>query len=55
LDAYDDSKTEVKECNVVANDIKVDGAISFTADITPINPITVNIVRLEMGANAVQG
>jgi hypothetical protein len=55
LDAYDDSKTEVKECNVIASDIKVDGSISFTADITPINPITVNIVRLEMGANAVQG
>lgn len=52
IDAYDgESKVEVVECNVKAKDITVDGAITFTAEIKPINPITVNVVRLEMGAN----
>ncbi len=51
ISAYDDSLVEVRECKVEPKDITVNGQISFTADIDPINPITLNILRLEVGAN----
>lgn len=51
ISAYDDSLVEVRECKVEMKDITVNGQISFTADIDPINPITLNVLRLEVGAN----
>lgn len=53
IDAYSgDSKTEMVECGVQINDITENGVITFTADIAPINPITLNVIRFELGANS---
>lgn len=51
ISAYSDSETEMIECNVRAKDITVNGEITFTCDSDPINLITVNVLRIELGAN----
>lgn len=51
LDAYDDGRTEMQECNVQPKDISENGAITFLCDSVPVKPITVNVLRFELGAN----
>ncbi len=51
ISAYDDSLVEVRECTVDPKDITVNGQISFTAEIAPINPIMFNVLRLEVSVN----
>jgi hypothetical protein len=52
LSANTESLKEFTRCNVFANNIFETGTIKFTSDITPETDLTVNIVRIELGANA---
>lgn len=52
IDAYEASREEYLECNVRPRDISTTGFITFVNESDPLVDITVNVVRLELSANA---
>lgn len=51
IDAYDNSRDEVKDSVIKPMDITANGYITFTSEYDPTTPVTVNIMRVEVNGS----